>query len=263
MLNDLTIDGLGVRGKIAAHLIASLPRALRERAIFGTLTGQKIAQRAISGPVAVKVNYTRGLLAGLSFSCFTSEKYFIMGADYEHHSISLVQSLLRPDSIVYDIGAHAGFWSLTLSRLCPHGKVFAFEPCPLTLPRLRENAAQQDNISVIAAAVSDTNVRLLFREDGSRSAIAYDGTAQVDCIRLDDQQLPPPDLIKIDIEGHAAKAIAGAKNLIESHRPVLFAEIHNPDEFEAVRALRGYRIDQVESAWHPFPFHLLAIPTER
>jgi FkbM family methyltransferase len=261
MLNDLTIDGLGVRGKIAAQLIASVPRGLRERAIFGTVTGQKMAQRAISGPVAVKINYTRGLLAGLSFSCFTSEKYFIMGPDYEHHSISMVRRLLRPDSIVYDIGAHAGFWSLTLSRLCPQGKVFAFEPSPLTLPRLRENVAQQGNIRVIAAAVSDTAVRLPFHENGSFSAIADDGTALVDCIRLDDQQLPPPDLIKIDIEGHAAKALLGAKDLMQCNRPVVYAEIHNPEEFDAVSALAGYRIDRVEAPDHPFPFHLLAIPT--
>src|ERR1700691_1997935 len=181
MLNDFTVDGLGVRGKIATHLIASVPRGLRERAIFGTLTGQKMAQRAISGPLPVKVKYTRGLLAGLSFSCLTSEKYFIMGSDYEHHSISLVRPLLRPDFILYDIGAHAGFWSLTLSRLCPQGKVFAFEPSPTTLLRLRENVAPQGNISVIAAAVSDTAVRGPFRGDGSRSAIATDGSALVEC----------------------------------------------------------------------------------
>jgi FkbM family methyltransferase len=261
VLNDFIIDGLGVRGKIATHLIASVPRGLRERAIFGTLTGQKMAQRAISGPLPVKVKYTRGLLAGLSFSCLTSEKYFIMGSDYEHHSISLVRPLLRPDFILYDIGAHAGFWSLTLARLCPQGKVFAFEPSPITLLRLRENVAQQANIRVIGAAVSDSAMRVTFREDGSRSAIANEGTSVVDCIRLDDQQLPAPNMIKIDIEGHAARALIGARNIIERHRPFVYAEIHNPEEYEAVSRLRDYRVAHVEAPGHPFPFHLLATPT--
>jgi FkbM family methyltransferase len=261
MLNDFSIDGLGVRGKILIQLIATVPRDLRERAIFGTPTRQKMVQRAISGPVWVKVNYARGLLSGLNFSCITSEKYFIMGPDYEHHSISSVRRLLRPDSIVYDIGAHAGFWSLTFSRLCPRGRVFAFEPSPITLPRLRENVAQQSNITVIAAAVSDKNVRLPFRLDDSSSALASDGTEMVDCIRLDDQQLPAPDLIKIDIEGHAAKALQGAEHLIECHRSVVYAEIHNPDEYAAVSTLDGYQVHRVEAPGHPFPFHLLATPT--
>ena len=189
MLNDFSVDGLGVRGKVLTQLIATVPRDLRERAIFGTPTRQKMVQLAISGPVWVKVNYARGLLSGLSFSCITSEKYFIMGPDYEHHSVRLVRRLLRSNSIVYDIGAHAGFWSLTFSRLCPRGRVFAFEPSPITLPRLRKNAAQQSNISIIAAAVSDETVRLPFMLDNSSSALATDGTEMVDCIRLDDQQL--------------------------------------------------------------------------
>jgi FkbM family methyltransferase len=258
MFNDLHIAGLGFRGKIVAQLVASVPRGWRERAIFGTSTGQKLTQRAMAGPVGVRINYKRGLLEGLTFSCLTSEKYFIMGPDYEHHSISVVRSLLRSNSVVYDIGAHAGFWSLTFSRLCPEGRVFAFEPSAITLPRLRENVAIQNNISVIAAAVSDTKTRQAFREDGSCSTIGEDGTTTVDCIRLDDQELAAPDMIKIDIEGHAAKALAGAKRVIERNRPAIYAEIHNPQEYEAIFKLDGYRVRRME-ADNSFPFHLLAI----
>jgi len=62
---------------------------------------------------------------------------------------------LRPRSVACDVGANIGTYALWLSRRC--GQVYAFEPAPETLPRLRDTLALNDarNVDVIAAACID------------------------------------------------------------------------------------------------------------
>ncbi len=262
MLGGAKIVGtLGLPGRLAIGGLSLLPSTIRERLIFGGQIQQKALQRVLRGPAPVIVQYKRGLLRGLSFSCYTSEKYFLMGPNYEREMVRRVAPLIRPNHVVYDIGAHAGFWSLLFSRLCPQGCVWAFEPSPVNLTRLRDNTAGQANIKIVATAVSDAVTTLRFINDSSYSRVSPDGETIVQAIALDSQGLPDPDFIKIDIEGHAARALGGAGRMIERARPTIFCEIHNSEEFEAVSRLsrHQYRVRRVEQSQN-YPFHLLAIP---
>ena len=68
--------------------------------------------------------------------------------------------------------------------------------------------------------------------------------------------LPPPDFLKIDIEGMEVDALKGATRTLRENRPAVFVELHGATaEDKAARAdsvitdllLHGYRITQVES----------------
>jgi hypothetical protein len=60
-------------------------------------------------------------------------------------------------------------------------------------------------------------------------------------VRIDDMDLPPPDLIKIDVEGHELKVFQGAYNTISKHRPVIFYESMHGTGFDVIYdTLKGF-----------------------
>ncbi len=68
-------------------------------------------------------------------------------------TIRLLQRLVRAGNVVADVGANIGYHTLILSRLVgPSGKVFAFEPNPLSRARLEANLAANNccNVQVFA-----------------------------------------------------------------------------------------------------------------
>jgi FkbM family methyltransferase len=130
---------------------------------------------------------------------------------------------LRPGDVAYDIGANAGFFTLLMSRLVgPSGHVHAFEPLPLNVARLRRHLRINNiaNVTVHPVAVSDKTGVAKFCSY-AHSAIGHisgDGTLAVECVALDDLDLPLPRAIKIDIEG--GESLAQPFLLVEGHNKV-------------------------------------------
>ena len=247
-------------GRIALKALSGMPSALRERLVFGGLKRQAALQHLLGGPRALSVRYTRGPLAGMSFGCESSEKYFIVGADYENDLLPIVRAAIKPTDVIYDIGANAGYWSLAFARLCPQGTVYAFEPSPINYARLEANTAAIPNISRIRAAVSEAAGTVRFSERGSVSGIWSDGEVEVERVRLDDCNLPVPNFLKVDIEGHAGSALAGATGLLRRGKPLILCEIHDADEEAAFGRVLGaleYRFEEIERR-RTSPFHVLA-----
>lgn len=265
----MTLQGIGLMvsehrfpliGCIALKAMSGIPSALRERLVFGGYRRQLALQRLLGGPRSLLVRYTRGPLLGLKFTCESTEKYFILGADFEHELIPVLRNVLKPTDVVYDIGANAGYWSLAFSRFCPKGAVYAFEPSPTNYARLEVNTAGAPNILPIRSAVSDGTGTARFSDRGSVSSIRLDGELEVKRMRLDDSNLPLPNFVKVDIEGHAGSAFCGAIDLLRRSKPIIICEIHNRLEEVAVSSTLGalgYRIENIEPE-RSFPFHVLA-----
>jgi predicted RNA methylase len=79
-----------------------------------------------------------------------SEKYFLLGLEYEADLQDMVRPLLRLRNVVYDIGANTGLWSLLFSVFVGlSGRVYAFEPSPTNVLRLQRNVQgnQIENIT--------------------------------------------------------------------------------------------------------------------
>ena len=50
-------------------------------------------------------------------------------------------ALARSAGVIFDVGAHAGIWSLLAAHQNPDARIHAFEPVPATVERLRDHAA--------------------------------------------------------------------------------------------------------------------------
>lgn len=67
--------------------------------------------------------------------------------------LSLVKARIKPDAVVYDIGAGTGSLSVEAARLAPQGEVYAIERNPSGIKLIRANAANfgVNNIKAIHA----------------------------------------------------------------------------------------------------------------
>lgn len=154
---------------------------------------------------------------------------------YEYSKYRLFQSIVRQGSVVYDIGANVGYYTLLASQLVEgSGQVFAFEPVPRNLGFLRRHLELNriGNVTVIEAAVSSANGEAHF-DTGPNPAMGHladGGSLKVRSITLDtfvlEQAMPPPEVIKIDVEGAEADVLAGGRETIRRHGPLILLATH-------------------------------------
>jgi FkbM family methyltransferase len=173
---------------------------------------------------------------------------------FELESQRVFESIVRPGVTVYDVGANAGFFTLFFSRLTgPRGRVIAFEPCPYEmrylLEHLRMNALE--NVLAFEVAVTDQTGLSGFSYGRARSqntlVSSTESSLQVATVTLDAfaEGMPPPDFIKIDVEGAEASVLRGAAELLRKRRPALFLELHGDDQ---VHMQWHTCVDQLRSA---------------
>lgn len=154
----------------------------------------------------------------------------------------VMQRFVNKGDVVFDIGAHLGFYTLLLSNLVgPQGKVFAFEPNPELLPSLERSLAPLANVELIKVALADREgeAGLFVPEDASMASLQNwtDGVVgevhEVKCkIQVLDKmveagELPVPHFIKCDVEGAELSVFKGAiKTLDRTDAPVLLFELN-------------------------------------
>jgi FkbM family methyltransferase len=202
-------------------------------------------EAAPSGPTEVKI--AAGGAVGMKMRLdLQLEKDYWLGT-YEADLQTAVDELVKPGWVAYDVGANIGFVSLILAqKLGESGKIFAFEALPDNLERLRAHVEMNDlasRVTVIPGAVTATSERVRFlkgpsgamgkaegsagRSEQDRESIEVPGIALDDFIYRDGN--PPPQIIKMDIEGGEVLALQGMSRVLTETRPVILLELHGPE----------------------------------
>lgn len=176
----------------------------------------------------------QGRLRGKKWVIGSGNIEYALGS-YEYGKRILFEKMVSKSSVVYDIGAHVGFYALLASELVGEGgKVIAFEPVPRNLKYLKKHLEinKCTNVIVIEAAVSDKNGVSHFNEGPGSSigALSEDGNLTVDTVSIDDLvekgEIPAPDYIKIDVEGAELFVLKGAKSTLSNYSPKIFLATH-------------------------------------
>lgn len=142
------------------------------------------------------------------------------------------------DMLLYDIGAHFGIFSSAAAYL--GGRAIAVDASPAAADMIKIQAALNrctDRIRVVCAAASDVNDTMEMLSSGVFSDGYFTASrrrpkselTRVQAITIDRMALEfgAPTHIKIDVEGHEAAVLRGAKKTLSQFSPVLFLELHN------------------------------------
>ena len=171
-----------------------------------------------------------------------------------------VEWLVRPNDVVWDIGANVGLFAFSAAaKAGSGGTVVAVEADTWLVNLLMRSAGVQDSesapVHVVSAAVSEQNGVAQFHIAGRGRAsnhLAGHNNSQaghtrqiqsVLTVTLDWllQHFPPPDLVKIDVEGAESLVLAGAERLLAQVRPRILCEVNRESTDTVTRILKQHR----------------------
>jgi FkbM family methyltransferase len=233
------------------------------RAARGLVGAKDVAQVRRHG-----LNWELDLREGIDLAIF------IFGS-FERETSQALQKMVRPGSIVLDIGANIGAHTLNLARLATStGKVYAFEPTDYAFRKLKRNLELNPEI---AARVVAEQVRLSCSNNLSAKVEIYSswkvvgnerrhpkhrGIAQTTegaiSITLDDycdrSNISKIDFIKLDVDGFETEVLSGGIHRLSRDLPTICMEL-------APYALqeRGSSLEELFEVLKTFGYRLVSL----
>lgn len=137
---------------------------------------------------------------------------------------------------IIDIGANKGQFALAARKCFPEARIFSFEPLTHPAGIFEKVFSKDDNTTLYRYAISnesgETDIHLSHREDsssllpiGDKQNEIFPGTYEIGVERitakrlievLNPEDLKPPVLLKIDVQGFEFNALKGCEELLEN-----------------------------------------------
>ncbi len=192
----------------------------------------------ITKPIAIKVRVPRRLLL-IFKEIFMSDVY----------SIKELSKKLNEDSVVLDIGANVGFFSVLLLSKKPIKKIIAFEPIPVNITTLKriisENPVLQKKLVLVEKAVTgqpmgDLTLYLDNVKELTENASVFSGFESTHAEKLivpsisltqifEEYDLAHVDFVKMDCEGSEFDILYSTDHSMLKKIKHIILEVHDMD----------------------------------
>lgn len=168
----------------------------------------------------------------------------------------MLERMIRPGMRIFDIGGNIGYYPLLeLSLLAGSGQMVVIEPLPENVALLKRNLRLNgySEVPVIEAAISNTLSKKIFHvsehsnlgtfhPEGAVVEILTGDKLEVDTLTVPmlAQRFGPPDLLRMDIEGHEVEVFSSMLDDISKgmYAPTIIFETH-PDRYNVDHDLAG------------------------
>lgn len=191
------------------------------------------------------------------------------GEGVEETSAFLAQAGRGP-GVLYDVGAHTGYFTWLYAAAHPGNRAVAIEPSRPALSLLGEilDANGLGGRVVVRAAGAGAQAGTArvwvdehqFVRFGER---ANEPGYDLDLVTVDgevERSGLVPTVLKIDVEGHEGAVLRGARETLRAHRPVVFLELHldvleaegsPPGDVLVLLEQAGYRLETLAGVPRP------------
>jgi FkbM family methyltransferase len=189
--------------------------------------------------------------------------YVDLYGEWSELEVKLFSRLLKPDSVVIEVGSNLGMHSVPLGNIVPDGRVVCFEPQRPIFNILCGNIALNNLLNVHAhrlavgernetVAIASTDYEAPWNYSAFSLSVGFNRDGQffggveserVEVVTLDQfpdtADLERLDLLKLDAEGMELPVLRGARTLIERTRPILFVENDKAGGDDLIGYIRG------------------------
>jgi len=177
---------------------------------------------------------------------------------YEKEHQRLIQTVIKPAMIIYDIGSHAGFFTLAFSKLSGStGHVYAFEPLGANVAKLLRHLSLNriSNVTVLQVAVSD-KCGIYGFDIGTNDFVGHLAQTQnsnylVPAVKIDslvnEGIIAEPDFVKIDVENSEYAVLNGSIKTVSKSQPAFIISCHSVEQETKCRNFlvqHGYTIHE-------------------
>jgi len=182
-------------------------------------------------------------------------KYMKLGKGaFDADLIRIAEALVEPESVVWDVGANIGTFSMAAASLAVRGLTVAVEADIWLAALVRRSSQLPGNeghpLRTVPCAIADHcgvatfdiaargRANNALRAAGGRSQMGgVRASVDVPCLTLDvlAESFPSPSLIKIDVEGAELMVLRGGQKLLQDQRPVLYVEVGEEVSAEVAR----------------------------
>jgi len=175
----------------------------------------------------------------------------------------LVETFIKEDDIVLDIGANVGLHTVKFAQIAKKGHVYAFEPVREMADRLSQNCAlnRLENVTIVEAALGSQSGTLPISVNISGAGL--EGTSSlVDSVHVENhpenykaRDVPVRRLddlvegfgidgriafIKMDTEGFETYVFEGATETVKKNKPIMIVEAHSRRLKKAGKSFEWY-----------------------
>jgi FkbM family methyltransferase len=192
----------------------------------------------------------------------------------QNELIDLLEEI-ESDDVFFDIGANTGLYTLFAAKRRSAARVVSFEPYPPNVRLLKRDAERNEllNVDVRSEALSDSAGTVEFDQPEQEDAGYGSGSIEIDSGDSDstvkvpakngdeliaNDEVPTPNLIKIDVEGAEPLVIEGLESALSNPDcRLVYCEIHRGDvEYRPSIGDFGMTLTDMKTRFEEFGFEV-------
>jgi FkbM family methyltransferase len=203
---------------------------LRKNSLFGKII--RLPLHLIPDNMVIPI--LTGPLRGVKWIAGSHNKSVLLGT-YEKNQTSIFVKKCLNKKVLWDLGAHVGYYTLLFKNINRDSMVYSLEPVERNSKYLKQHLKLNkiDTVIHLKKAVSDKEGILRFAEGNHVGGkLSETGDMTVPVVKLSrlliEKEIAFPDLIKMDIEGAEYKVLNDLKSCLASSdkKPIIFLSTH-------------------------------------